>query len=120
MKGAPQRRLVEIRCNGNIYPLDDRGPNLIQMPPAHRRDLRAMRSALSSPDPALGAAENLSSVQSDSPFVSALSDGDLERFSRLVVDLPGTETNEFDFALLDPIIPVETAPSAGVYFDIDF
>jgi hypothetical protein len=117
MKGAPQRRLVEIRCNGNLYPLDGQGRNLVQMPRAQRRDLRAMRSALSSPGAAMLADETLPPIQSDSPFVSFLSRGG---FARFALDLPGTETNEFDFALLDPIIPVETAPSAGVYFDIDF
>jgi hypothetical protein len=89
------------------------------MPRAHRRDFRALRSALSSPDPALRTVER-HPVQPDSPFVLPLTDGDLAWFGQLVVDLPGTETNEFDFTLLDPIIPVETAPSAGVYFDIDF
>jgi hypothetical protein len=79
-----------------------------------------MRSALWSPDPALRAIEKPPQVQPDSPFVPLLTEGDLARLSSLAVDLPGTETNEFDFALLDPIIPVETAPSAGVYFDIDF
>jgi hypothetical protein len=116
MKGAAQHRLVKIRCNGNLYPLDDRGRNLVQMPRAHRRDLRAMWSALSSPDPAPQAVER-HQTQPDSPFISPLTDADL---AQLAADLPGTKTNEFDFALLDPIIPVETAPSAGIYFDMDF
>jgi hypothetical protein len=120
MKGPPQPRLIEIRCNGNIYPIDDRGRNLVQMPRAHRRDLRAMRSALSSPNPALRAVERPPPAQLDSPFVLPLTDGPVAWFSRFAVDLPGTETNDFDFALLDPIIPVEEAPSAGFYFDIDF